>query len=315
MSSHPLTFNEALRGILDFIEVATHTILYVRQVYPADLFVRRRKYDTAVFQSRHPALNEYISGAIKAIGEEMATGNVDKVVIIIKDKETVPLERFIFAVENMISPESFNKDTSVENAMTTLALGVYFRSFLVKLAMIEAQLGQMSLGDDMSFAIVLELKDDKVPTVNSGKEPPPWIPATPEHTTPGTSKKAELHMVRAVNTGVINLSLSVQESEAKLRMMKPPPALKVGATAPPAPRGVHLPQNSGQAPPLELQVNPTLVPKPKPPVETKIKPQQESRPEPQMEVQPREQLEAEPSPKSDVKATKETKGDQLSSNT
>jgi hypothetical protein len=40
-------------------------------VYPADLFVRRKKYDTPVFQSRHPALNEYISGAVKAIGEEL----------------------------------------------------------------------------------------------------------------------------------------------------------------------------------------------------------------------------------------------------
>jgi hypothetical protein len=53
------------------VEVAIHTILYVRQVYPADLFVRRKKYDTPVFQSRHPALNEYVSGAIKAIGEEV----------------------------------------------------------------------------------------------------------------------------------------------------------------------------------------------------------------------------------------------------
>lgn len=54
------------------VEVAIHTILYTRQIYPADLFIRRKKYDTPVFQSRHPALNEYISGAVKAIGEELA---------------------------------------------------------------------------------------------------------------------------------------------------------------------------------------------------------------------------------------------------
>lgn len=53
------------------VEVAIHTILYARQMYPVDLFVRRKKYDTPVFQSRHPALNEYISGAVKAIGEEL----------------------------------------------------------------------------------------------------------------------------------------------------------------------------------------------------------------------------------------------------
>jgi hypothetical protein len=56
---------------LALVEVAIHTILYVRQIYPADLFVRRKKYDTPVFRSRHPALNEYISGAVKAIGDEL----------------------------------------------------------------------------------------------------------------------------------------------------------------------------------------------------------------------------------------------------
>ena len=89
MSDH---LTEAIRGVAEFsrsrinhhtrelgvhdhvhaVEVAIHTILYVRQVYPAELFVRRRKYDTPVFQSRHPALNEYIAGAVRAITDELA---------------------------------------------------------------------------------------------------------------------------------------------------------------------------------------------------------------------------------------------------
>ena len=38
-------------------------------------------------------------------------GNVDKVVMVIKDKDDVALERFIFAVQNMVEVEPFNKDT------------------------------------------------------------------------------------------------------------------------------------------------------------------------------------------------------------
>ncbi|TEB38908.1 hypothetical protein FA13DRAFT_1724856 [Coprinellus micaceus] len=34
--------------------------------------------------------------------------------------------------------------------------------------------------------------------------PPPWIPADTQHTTAGVSEQAELFMIRAVNTGVIN---------------------------------------------------------------------------------------------------------------
>lgn len=39
-------------------------------------------------------------------------------------------------------------------------------------------------------------------------DPPPWIPATTQHTTSGASEKAELHMVRAVDTGVVNVKNS-----------------------------------------------------------------------------------------------------------
>ncbi|TFK36949.1 DNA-binding protein [Crucibulum laeve] len=216
MSDQILSFNQAIQGIAEFIEVAIHTILYVRQIYPADLFVRRKKYETPVFQSRHPALNEYISGAVKAIAEEMAHGNVDKVVVIIKDKQQIALERFIFSVQNLIPAESFNKDTSVEGAMTAASLAQYFRSFLIKLNMIEASLGQMELDDDASFAIVLELKDDAAPSVTDPRIPPPWIPADTQHTTPGTSEEAELHMIRSVNTGIVDLSLAVQESGEKI---------------------------------------------------------------------------------------------------
>lgn len=151
------------------VEVAIHCILYVRQIYPADLFIRRKKYDTPVYQSRHPALNEYISGAVKAVGEELVLGNVDKVVVVIKDKEEVALERFIFTVQNMIDVESYNKDTAVVGAMSATSLGQYFRSFLVKLNMVEAQLGEMPHGDSRSFAIVLELRENMAPSVNAAK--------------------------------------------------------------------------------------------------------------------------------------------------
>jgi len=117
----------------------------------------------------------------------------------------------------MIEVEKFDKDTSVEGAMSSLTLGQYFRSFLVKLSMIEAQLGQMYLGDEVSFAILIELKGELIPSTATGSmEPPPWIPANKQQTTSGASEDAELHIVRAVSTGIINLSLVVQESDVKL---------------------------------------------------------------------------------------------------
>ena len=68
---HPYYTYYSLHTRAHTVEVAIHTILYVRQVYPADLFVRRKKYETPVYQSRHPGLNEYIAGAMKAINDEL----------------------------------------------------------------------------------------------------------------------------------------------------------------------------------------------------------------------------------------------------
>jgi len=108
--------------------------------------------------------------------------------------------------------------------MTPATLGQYFRSFLVKLSMIESQLAPMDVGgisglpmfssvlmlafypDDVSFAILIELKDDAAPTPSKNEEPPPWLPADNQHTTSGTSDDAELHLIRAVSTGIVNVS-------------------------------------------------------------------------------------------------------------
>lgn len=90
-------------------------------------------------------------------------GTVDKVVVVLKDKDNVALERFVFSLQNMIQAEAYNKDDRfrfcmvavyihlnitcyrVEDAMTIGSLSQYFRSFLVKLSMIESQLGQLCL--------------------------------------------------------------------------------------------------------------------------------------------------------------------------
>ena len=53
----------------------------------------------------------------------------------------------------------------------------------------------------------MELKDDLKPSKHEGSnEPPPWIPAEKQHTTTGASEYAELHIIRAVSTGIINVS-------------------------------------------------------------------------------------------------------------
>ncbi|KAG9126403.1 hypothetical protein FRC07_003552 [Ceratobasidium sp. 392] len=212
-----LTFNQTVKEIVEFLEVAIHTILFIRGVYPPDLFVRRKKWEVPVYQSRHPALNEYISGA----------GTVERMVIVIKDNRDVALERFIFSLKVMVEPtpmemNRWDKDTVIKDALPFLALPQHFRAFLVKLSMVEGQLSDLPSDEDMSFAILLELKDDATPLSidPDSEDPPPWVAASNQHTSAGTSDDAQLRVIRALETGVIDVGLAVQESGEKLAGLK-----------------------------------------------------------------------------------------------
>jgi mitotic spindle assembly checkpoint protein MAD2B len=91
-------------------------------------------------------------------------------------------------------------------------------------------LASVFIVDNATFAIVLELQPGKAPLATQKKvrtvsllytllplrnltpiqgDLPPWNPAPIQHTTEGASENAELHLVRAVETGVINVSISM----------------------------------------------------------------------------------------------------------
>ncbi|KAH8835479.1 DNA-binding protein [Flagelloscypha sp. PMI_526] len=227
----------------EFIEVAIHLILFIRQVYPAKAFVRRLKYNTPVWQTTHPQIQDYIKEALVAFGEELARSNIQRLILVIKDGRTqVPYERFIFGMQRVVDVNEDNKHLGVRGGMTPEALSQYFRSFIVKLSMMEGTLGETELGEDITFAILMELKtklpepleEDEIQVEHEGEgsegehidrgcqaeASPPWLPADIEHSSTGASADAELHMVRAVDTGIINLAMAVQESDAKLNPAK-----------------------------------------------------------------------------------------------
>jgi mitotic spindle assembly checkpoint protein MAD2B len=53
------------------VEVSLSTILYLRNLYQPSLFDRVKAYDVPVYQCRHPQVQSYIAGFVKAVLEEM----------------------------------------------------------------------------------------------------------------------------------------------------------------------------------------------------------------------------------------------------
>jgi mitotic spindle assembly checkpoint protein MAD2B len=112
--------------------------------------------------------------------------------------------------------------------MTAPVLAQYFRSFLIRLGMLDSYLGVIPAQWDPTFAIVMEMKEGNIPAEPltkvgpkssfgpvfnqqrqpKAKEKPPraWVPAIQQNTTEGTTAEAENHIIRAVDTGIISVS-------------------------------------------------------------------------------------------------------------
>ena len=133
-NSTSLTLLETVEAIVELcmfsfftylVECALHTILCVRHVYPSgvlaivlipDVFLRRKKYETPIYQSRHPGLNEYIGELAHALAHELHSvrdlwpdsyqSSVSNIIVAIHyENETNAehaLERYVFALNLLL---------------------------------------------------------------------------------------------------------------------------------------------------------------------------------------------------------------------
>jgi mitotic spindle assembly checkpoint protein MAD2B len=67
-------------------------------------------------------------------------------------------------MQNTMNAEAYDNAALYEEAISVATLANHMRSFLIKLNVIESQLGVLPYSDSYSFAVVLELRDGKTPT-------------------------------------------------------------------------------------------------------------------------------------------------------
>merc|ERR1712185_791142 len=82
--------------VFELLEVAIHTILYARDVYPRALFEERRAFGVRAAMSRHPDLNEYIADVLRSAKPLMDAGAMTKLVVVIAGADDAPAERWVF---------------------------------------------------------------------------------------------------------------------------------------------------------------------------------------------------------------------------
>ncbi|KAF9921852.1 MAD2 mitotic arrest deficient-like 2 [Linnemannia zychae] len=78
------------------VEVAFHMILFIRGLYPPELFESTQKYSCPIKTARHPGLKNYIQEIIQSIRTELVKDTIHRICIVTLDPSTKPIDRFVF---------------------------------------------------------------------------------------------------------------------------------------------------------------------------------------------------------------------------
>jgi mitotic spindle assembly checkpoint protein MAD2B len=172
--------------LCEFLETIIPSILYVRNVYPKELFTQKRTESGQVFfASKHSDLSQYIGNLVLSIKPWLLKNLVEKVCLIIIDQNHVPLEEFVFEID-------IEKEQSTEWYSSLLWL---LRDCYVKTNICHALLEPNP--NDISFTVRLFLKPEKDLQLSQNLE---WVLVTTESNEKLSNEEKNLiHPLRSIN--------------------------------------------------------------------------------------------------------------------
>ncbi|KAF6155145.1 hypothetical protein GIB67_019671 [Kingdonia uniflora] len=154
---------EITRILVEFLQVAITSIVFLKGVYPSGAFERRRYMNVVVQRALHPQLRDYIESTVVGLKPFIHQGLVDRVAVLFFNKENIPLERFIFKLQVNHSYGSNFQESDLEFSL---------RSFLTKLSVSESL--TKALPRDCKWEITAYFRT--LPQASMNKEAELWIP-------------------------------------------------------------------------------------------------------------------------------------------
>lgn len=154
---------ETARILVEFLEVAITSIVYLKGLYPSGAFERRRYLNSVVHRARHPQLRNYIHMSVSGLQPFIEKGLIERIAVVFFDTENVPQERFIFKLSVNQSCGSMVEDADLEFSL---------RSFLIKLSV--SQPLTSALSQDCRWEIVGYFR--MLPQADMGNTAALWIP-------------------------------------------------------------------------------------------------------------------------------------------
>ncbi|CAH0727682.1 unnamed protein product, partial [Brenthis ino] len=135
---------------VEFLAVAFHSILYYASVYPKSIFETRKKYSIVVYRSIHPEVNQYIDLCLKAIAENLKSGQLKRLEFAITDNDYMPVLKFVFDFDSVN-----NFDETVDAYLVQTEQNI--RAFCLHLTTVNHKFND--LPDDRSFTIFIHTNE------------------------------------------------------------------------------------------------------------------------------------------------------------
>uniref|UniRef100_A0A4W5L4Z2 Mitotic spindle assembly checkpoint protein MAD2B n=1 Tax=Hucho hucho TaxID=62062 RepID=A0A4W5L4Z2_9TELE len=216
LTRQDLNFGQVVADILcEFLEVAIHLILYVREVYPSGIFQKRKKYNVPVQMSCHPELNQYIHDTLHCVKPLIEKNDAEKVVVVIMDKEHHPVERFVFEISQPpLLSIRHPRPTPIRIPSDTLLSHVeqLLRAVILKISVCDAVLENNPPG--CTFTVLVHTREaatrnmEKVQVIKDF----PWIVADEQEV---HMQEPRLIPLKTMTSDIVKMQLYVEERAQK----------------------------------------------------------------------------------------------------
>ncbi|GEQ70699.1 hypothetical protein JCM33374_g4378 [Metschnikowia sp. JCM 33374] len=208
----PVTIENVLLHLRDFLVLWITQILYHNRIYPANAFDKRRYLDLIVYQSRVPTLSEFLKGFANEMVSVLVTksggGKVHDVIVLIYNEANLHITKrymvnfcqFVGLAEQVSSLEFLTKTTETRSArielpdMTWTNIYTYLRS-MIFFHIEELKRTQEPQQNQLFFKLLLNLED----RANLSSENAKWVKLTSEE----SQKKVKLVSLGEVSVGFL----------------------------------------------------------------------------------------------------------------
>lgn len=158
--------------VTEMLGVAIHELLYVRRLYPSEVFESCRYLGMDVHAAQHPGIVSYISNFLRIATPALCERVADTLcLVIVSNKENTDLERYIFEFDtsltaneltsgNMLVASIDDEGSSSEMVQSRLVnLERNFRDLLLRIITLSADPRRSILQSDATFKLSLRKKD------------------------------------------------------------------------------------------------------------------------------------------------------------